>query len=190
MQRDSIIAFDLETTGFDPNTREIIHIGAVSVDVLSGEFRTASMYISPAKGIPAHITKLTGLTDQVIADKGATPLAAALATISEMISGARTIVGHNIKAFDNAFLAAAGIPVPVKLCWDTFKVMKATAKQAKRYNLSAALEYYKVTGMQADHSALNDAFAALAIYKRQSRTRALPDSKTIKAAFKQFKTIG
>jgi ATP-dependent DNA helicase DinG len=95
----SIIAFDLETTGLDPQTDTIIEIGAVRFNGrrVEGEFNTL---INPGRPIPPFITQLTGITDQMVRE--APPIRAVLGELKEFL-GDSPILGHNVR-FDLSFI--------------------------------------------------------------------------------------
>lgn len=63
---DDYVVFDLETTGLDPLTCEIIEIGALKYqnNELIDEF---SVLIKPKRKISAKITDLTGITNDMVA---------------------------------------------------------------------------------------------------------------------------
>ena len=64
----SYVAFDFETTGLSPTKDRIIEIAAIRfVDgIISDRFVTL---VNPDQSIPAMITKITGITNQMVADK-------------------------------------------------------------------------------------------------------------------------
>jgi DNA polymerase III subunit epsilon len=93
---------DLETTGLSPERDRITEIGVVKVrggDVL-GEFQCL---VSPGVPIPLTVTRLTGITDALVADRP--PIEAALPALLEFLRGT-TLVAHNA-SFDVSFLQAA-----------------------------------------------------------------------------------
>ena len=58
-----IVAVDVETTGIDPEFDRIIEIGAFRPE--TGEvFR---MLVNPGRPLPARITELTGITEDMLA---------------------------------------------------------------------------------------------------------------------------
>lgn len=61
------IVFDLETTGLDRSTCQIIEIGAIKYEnhIKTDVFHS---YIKPIGKIPERITELTGITDEMVAD--------------------------------------------------------------------------------------------------------------------------
>lgn len=59
---DSFIVFDLETTGLNAKTEEIIEIGAIKFKKGSTNHETFQALIKPNKKIPKKIIEITGIT--------------------------------------------------------------------------------------------------------------------------------
>jgi DNA polymerase III subunit epsilon len=93
---------DVETTGWLPEQAELTEIGCVRLSggQLTGEFATL---IRPAASIPADITLLTGITDNMVSR--APQARAALPAFLAFASGC-ALVAHNAP-FDLSFLTAA-----------------------------------------------------------------------------------
>lgn len=95
-----IVVFDLETTGFKPDTEHIIEIGAVIIR--NGKIIDRfSEFVNPGKPIPANITQLTGISDDMVAD--AAPVETVLPRFLDFI-GERPVAAHNAD-FDVGFIA-------------------------------------------------------------------------------------
>jgi DNA polymerase III subunit epsilon len=98
----SLAVVDVETTGWLHEQGEITEIGAVRLTggQLTGEF---SSLVRPRGPIPADITTLTGITDDMVgrAPRPAAALRAFLAFASDCV-----LVAHNAP-FDLAFLTGA-----------------------------------------------------------------------------------
>jgi DNA polymerase III subunit epsilon len=98
----SLVVVDVETTGWLEDAGEITEVGAVRLTgrQVTGEF---SLLVRPRCPIPADITALTGITDDMVsrAPQPAAALRAFLAFASDCV-----LVAHNAP-FDLAFLTAA-----------------------------------------------------------------------------------
>jgi len=97
-ERDFVV-LDVETTGGQPPADRITELGAVRVrgGVVVDEFCTL---VNPERTIPADITRLTGITNEMVADK---PTALEVLPSFREWLGDATIVAHNA-AFDRRFL--------------------------------------------------------------------------------------
>lgn len=96
------IILDLETTGLDPKTDEIIEIGMVPFDYdVGGQIVSVGAPFSrlrqPSKPIPPEITKVTGITDAMVEGQAIDP-----AEVDAFIGEAALIIAHNA-AFDRRF---------------------------------------------------------------------------------------
>ncbi len=98
------VVLDLETTGLDPHTDEIIEFGAIRVNRDSDTHTAFGTLVKPQKGIPRLITSVTGIT-QAMVDKDGVPLAEALTDFIEFI-GDLPLVTYNAE-FDIGFLQQA-----------------------------------------------------------------------------------
>jgi DNA polymerase III epsilon subunit family exonuclease len=113
-----LVVVDVETTGWLADEAGITEIGAVrlSPGQPAAEF---SALVNPGRPIPANITDLTGITDEMVA--GAPAIAEILPKFLDFAAGG-VIVAHNAP-FDLAFLAAAceqcGIAWPSRAVVDT-----------------------------------------------------------------------
>lgn len=152
---------DLETTGGSPGDGRITEIGAVKVrggEVL-GEFRT---FVNPGLPIPAFITVLTGITQQMVAD--APTEAAAVPMLLDFLRGS-VFVAHNAP-YDAGFLKAAcqrlAIPWPQPQVVDTARLSRAILGRDEVPNHKlATLAGFFHTEVTPNHRALDDARATV-----------------------------
>ncbi|WP_293783776.1 DEDD exonuclease domain-containing protein [uncultured Aeromicrobium sp.] len=152
---------DLETTGGSPaKGSQITEIGAVKIragEVL-GEFQTL---VNPDASIPAFITTLTGITDQMVID--APRIGEVLPSFLEFARGC-VLVAHNAP-FDTSFLRHAATELDI--VWPRFEVLD-TAVLARRTllrdevpNVKLATLAAKFSDVAPDHRALTDARATV-----------------------------
>ncbi|MGD2079360.1 MAG: exonuclease domain-containing protein, partial [Chloroflexota bacterium] len=147
------VAVDLETTGLDPNSEEIIEVAAVTFqgDEILDEW---SSLVNPLRDLPLFITRLTGISQSMVDE------APELFTLRPQLKrrlAEHLLVGHNI-SFDLAFLNAAD------LAWgnrrlDTLELASILFPAAGRYGLSALVSYLELPGSDQGqaHRALDDA---------------------------------
>ena len=99
LELTTFVALDVETTGLEPATESIIEFGAQRY--VNGEVREQlTLPINPGKRIPENFTRITGITNEDVAD--APRFGEAYQQIREFI-GSDPVVGHNV-SFDMRFL--------------------------------------------------------------------------------------
>lgn len=158
---DEFTVFDLETTGLSRERDRITEIGAVKVKggVITQRF---SSFVNPQVPISSEITKLTGITDEMVKDAP---------TIDEILPefikffGDTVLVAHNA-SFDVGFIRkkAENLKLPdiENTVMDTVELAKSLLPQLKRYKLNLVAEHLKVE-LKGHHRAVNDAEATAKI---------------------------
>lgn len=154
----SFIACDLETTGLDPANGQIIEIALVKV--MDGQIiETFSTLVNPGCKIPLKIKRLTGITDEQLADSP---------TLEEVTPKLRhfmeqcPLVGHNID-FDYAFLTAKLGDLPFTQCLDTLELARLVMPGAPSHSLSSLVQALQLE-QKPLHRALDDALATTALF--------------------------
>ena len=95
----SYVIVDLETTGLNPSTDEIIEIGAIKVE--NKEIKDIfNKLIKPDKAIPENIVELTGITQEMVHNE--LPIKPVLEQFVKFL-GDRIFVAHNAE-FDSSFI--------------------------------------------------------------------------------------
>lgn len=67
---ERFVVFDLETTGLDPHTDEIIEIGAIRWDQRTGSEEPFSVLVRPRQALSRYISELTGITSSMLDAEG------------------------------------------------------------------------------------------------------------------------
>lgn len=155
----SIVALDLETTGLDPQKDTILEIGAVRFNGhrIEDEF---SMLVNPRRPIPAFISQLTHITDDMV--RNAPRLNEVLPELDAFVGDA-PIVGHNVR-FDLSFLQREGLFYNNDSL-DTYELAGVLLPTATRYNLGALAQSMGIMPGDA-HRALADARMTQALLLR------------------------
>lgn len=149
-----IIVFDLETTGLDRENDRITEIGAVKIKNrgIIDRFQT---FVNPEIPIPAKITELTGITDEMVENAPKEKDA-----VEEFIkfAGGGVLAAHNA-GFDTSFIRAVcerqGIDYSFSF-FDTLELCRAAMPNLANHKLDTVAKEYKL-GNFNHHRAVDDA---------------------------------
>lgn len=159
---DTFVVFDIETTGLSKETESITEIGAVKV--VDGKIIDRfSTFVNPERPIPAEITKLTGITNEMVADAPA--ITEILPKFLEFCQDA-VLVAHNAN-FDTGFIRLnaerkCGIEVKNTVL-DTLELARALLPELKKHKLDIICEQLGVS-LEGHHRAVNDAEATAEVF--------------------------
>lgn len=160
-QRSEFAVLDIETTGLTPNNNQIISIGAVKNSNGSTDAFYRLVKLEGKKSIPLNISRMTGLTDQRLAEEGAA-LKDVIIDLQHFL-GNLPVIGYNV-SFDESFLEAAVIKHNLiqfnNRMVDMLPRIKKLDKFCDNYQLSTILERYKINN-EHPHNALYDAKATM-----------------------------
>ena len=159
---DTFVVFDIETTGLSKETESITEIGAVKV--VDGKIIDRfSTFVNPERPIPAEITKLTGITNEMVAD--APVITEILPKFLEFCQDA-VLVAHNAN-FDTGFIRLnaerkCGIEVKNTVL-DTLELSRSLLPELKKHKLDIVCEQLGVS-LEGHHRAVNDAEATAEVF--------------------------
>lgn len=155
------VVFDIETTGFSNQHDKIIEIGAVKVadGVITERF---SNFINPQVPIPFEITKLTGITDEMVLD--ADTVDVVLPKFLEFCEGC-ILVAHNAR-FDTGFIAKNAKDIGIDTDFtivDTVGLARVLLPELHNFKLDTVAKELSVS-LENHHRAVDDAGCTAEIY--------------------------
>lgn len=158
----SYVAFDIETTGLEVETEEIIEIGALKV--IDGKVVDRFMeFVKPKKLISEKITEITGITNEMVAQ--ARPIEEVIKDFVSFCAD-HVLIGHNIQfdyKFCKRYASMHGYAFEKKGI-DTLKIARAVHKEMESKSLGALCEHYQIIN-HAAHRAYHDALATAKLYQ-------------------------
>lgn len=162
-----VLAIDTETTGLSPDADRLIELGLVlHDDSTSLDIGHANVVIHPGRALPAEVARLTGLSSaqlQAGVDEGA-----ALELLAFWMARCDVVIAWNAP-FDRAMIAAAAARTTTTLPARPWRCAMDVARHAhpewERHRLQDAVA---ALGLEErpTHRALDDARAALAVWRR------------------------
>lgn len=164
-QQEGYVVIDLETTGLQKETDEIIELAAVRVidHKIAGEF---SVLIRTEKKLSNEITELTGIRQEMLEESGL-PLAEAIEQFCGFI-GSSAMVGHNI-SFDRVFLnracAKLGRDLIHNIGKDTLSMARRCVKEVPDYKLATLAKHFGIP-IEEKHRALADCKTTFLLYEK------------------------
>lgn len=162
--KTSFVVVDTETTGTSASNNRIIEIGAVRVleGAIVDEY---SQLIHPGQQIPAHITRLTRITNGMV--YGMPRVEQVLPSFIDFL-GDGILVAHNLSfdmGFLNAELARAELPAIDNTSLCTLRLARRLLKGLRSKGLSALAAFYGIK-IKGRHRALGDAKATAEVLTR------------------------
>lgn len=171
---DEIIAFDIETTGLSPEKDRITEIGAVRIKNLHVA-DTFDILINPEMEISQEITKLTGITNDMV--KNAPLEKEGIEKFIEFCGENPVLLAHNAN-FDTSFIYRAIARNNIKYTFDkvdSLPFAKIMLPELKHYKLNIIAKHLKL-GKFNHHRADADAMMLARIYIELSE-RAIIEKK-------------
>ena len=157
----SFVVFDIETTGLSPKECKITEIGAIKIE--HGEITDKfSQLINPGVPIPPNITDLTGITDEMVADKP--HIDSVLPEFLEFCHGC-AVVAHNAQ-FDCGFIRYNAAELNLEFhnkTVDTLKLSRELFPNERKHSLDSICKRLGVS-LENHHRAVDDATATAEIF--------------------------
>lgn len=169
MSAEQFIFLDFETTGLDPLASRVIEIGALRMDVDGVEYERFSCLVSYDGLLPANITDLTGITDDLLCHEGI-PSKQAFASLLDFI-GTTQCVAFNAD-FDRQFLEQEVANHNLPSITNQFHCALAAARDAwpvfRSHTLSALCTFLNIE--RNGHRALSDAAAGAQVFLKAANS--------------------
>ena len=151
---EEIVCFDIETTGLSDKNDVIIEIGAAVLR--NGEIaETFDTFVAPGRPLPANITELTGITEEMLV--GAPGETEAVNAFLDFV-GDRPLAAHNAK-FDMGFMyqACQRMGRDLDNVWmDSLIMAQALLPELKNHKLDTVADHLKLPAFN-HHRAYDDA---------------------------------
>ncbi|HEY8423978.1 MAG TPA: exonuclease domain-containing protein [Clostridia bacterium] len=163
IKKNTYVVIDLETTGTSENDR-ITEIAAVKI--IDGKIcQMFSTLVNPKIKIPAEVSKITGITDDMVA---MSPTFEQVAGDLYKFCDGAILVGHNILEFDlqvlNKYSDITHYYYDQHKVEDTLLIAREKLKgKINNYKLSTIAEYFNITNPMA-HRAQFDALTTAKIF--------------------------
>ena len=181
------IVFDIETTGLDSSYDEIIEIGAIKVhnNKIVSKFNSL---IKPKNKIDEYITRLTGITNEMVKD--APTIEEILPDFMNYINNS-ILIGHNVN-FDINFiydnLYRNGLDVLTNDFIDTMRIARKLLPELPHHRLIDLAKYFKIDETN-NHRALKDCEITMNVYEQLKNIvlEKYENEENFKDVFKKYK---
>jgi len=163
MTHRPLVFLDIETTGGSPFSSRITEIGALRVEdgKVVGTFQ---QLLNPEQHVPSFITKMTGISDDMLWDA---PLFRGIADDLELFLDGAIFIAHNVN-FDYSFIKAAYREMGNTFNMDrlcTARLSRRLYPEQRRHNLDTIIECHGFV-VKDRHRALDDAKVLYEFYQK------------------------
>ncbi|MGL1891941.1 MAG: 3'-5' exonuclease [Spirochaetaceae bacterium] len=162
--KQSLLIFDLETTGLSPINDRIIEIGAIRVEN-NKVTQSLSILVNPGIPVPYYSTKVNGITDDML--DGAITDTEGVEKFLEMTKNCY-IVAHNVSfdvGFINSYLIRMGKKELTNKLVDTVRLARKAFPGRKKYSLGIIANDLGIKVLDA-HRAEDDTRVCYELYKK------------------------
>ena len=165
----TICVFDTETTGLNNETDKIIQISGIKLDTVTlNEVSRIDMYINPGFLLSPKITELTGITDELLADKPTE--GEAFVEIHAFFGDSPAVAAYNTP-FDEGFMkhlyARNGKTFCPNAKCDVLEMSRDLVEKGKteNYKLGTIAHHYGVDEGLSFHNSMDDVTATVRLLK-------------------------
>lgn len=180
---DSIVFYDLETTGRSHKKDRILQFAAIRYDMKNEQVvDRLNIFIKCPFSVPEKITEINHITDDLLEREGLDE-EVAIEEIRNFIKESDIIAGYNNNTFDDNFMKRLydeyGYEFKIKESIDVYKYAKSivppeavmvkdekTGKNKPSYKLSIVTTYYQCEEDILFHDADGDVTATIEVFKR------------------------
>ena len=152
----NIVVFDVESTGTDVTSDEIIQIAAVKIDTKGNIIDTYERFIKPSKNVGPS-AKVHGFTDEYLQEHGLSKIE--VLTEFREYTKDKIVIGHNVQYDINIFtseLSRENIGAPIfKGFYDTLDIYRRFYPLEKNHKLEYLSEKFE-TIHKPSHNAMDD----------------------------------
>jgi len=160
MFQKPFVVLDLETSGIDPKSSDIIEVAMIRYEK-GKEVDRYSDLIKIDYELPEIITAITGITDEMI-ERSGKDKTDVLKKVEKMVKGTY-VIGHNI-GFDHAFLQASKVKMDILGLIDTIPLAQVMIPSAVSYSLEALTDDLSISH-EDSHRAMGDVEATLSLFE-------------------------
>lgn len=168
-EKGEVIFFDLETTGFSPDTERILSCSAIKCAYDGRHFheiQRANIFMNPGFPIPPAITNITGISDDTVRD--CPTEFEAVNDIIAFFGKAPVVAGYNSVSFDERFMDAmyvrtTGRHFTPAINLDVLKMAKEMI-HSQKHNLQAVASALSVDKDISFHASMDDVVATKRVF--------------------------
>lgn len=170
-----LLFFDLETTGLDTERDRVIEFAGIKVFPDKTQERFES-FINPERPIPAEVTQLTGITNEMVADA---PTFQELMPALQKLMKDADLAGYNVINFDIPMLESefkrCSTPMPGPAGRSVIDPLEILKKHEVR-TLSWAHQFYLDEAPGDGHRSMEDTETTMKVLRAQIRKYELSGS--------------
>jgi DNA polymerase-3 subunit epsilon len=181
-----LCVFDLETTGLQITKDRIVQIAVIKLKP-DGQTETFNELVNPGQPIPAEISAIHGITNEMVASA---PTFEELAPRLLAFIGAADLAGYNSNKFDIPVLSEELLRcgIDFDLGARHFVDVQNIFHKMEQRTLAAAYQFYCGKQIENAHNALYDTLATLEVL--QAQTEKYTDLSNDIEGLAKFSTVG